>query len=157
MKTLLQNLLLALVWTMLTGDMSFGNLLTGFLLGYLILLFQRAGSHQGNYARRVAAVFRFAAFFIYELVVSSFRVAHDVLTPTLHMRPGIIAIPLDVETDIEITVLANVITLTPGTVTIDISEDHKMIYVHAMFADDPEQVRQQIKDGLERRLLEIMR
>jgi len=157
MTTLLQNLLLALVWTMLTGDMSFGNLLTGILLGYIILLFQRAGSHQGKYARKVAAVIRFALFFIYELVVSSLRVAHDVLTPTLHMRPGIIAIPLDAETDIEITVLANVITLTPGTVTIDISEDHKVLYVHAMFADDPEQVRRQIKDGIERRLLEIMR
>jgi len=157
MKTLLQNLLLALVWTMLTGDMSFGNLLVGFLLGFLILMFQRAASHQGEYFRRVLAVIRFAGFFSYELVVSSLRVAHDVLTPTLHANPGIIAIPLDAVTDFEITVLANVITLTPGTVTLDISEDHKIIYVHAMFADDPEKVRFQIKDGLERRLLEIMR
>jgi len=157
MKTLLQNLLLALVWTMLTGDMSFGNLLVGFALGFMILMFQRAASHQGEYFRKVVAVAGFVVFFVYELVVSSLRVAYDVITPTLHARPGIIAIPLTMETDIEITVLANVITLTPGTVTLDISEDHKFIYVHAMFADDPERVRRQIKDGIERRLLEIMR
>ncbi len=157
MTALLQNLLLALIWTMLTGDMSFGNLMIGLLLGYLILLFQKASSHQGRYARKVSALLRFAGFSIYELLSSSIRVAHDVLTPTLHARPGIIAIPLEVESDIEITTLANIITLTPGTVTLDISEDHKVLYVHAMFADDPERVRREIKDGLERRLLEIMR
>lgn len=157
MTTLFQNLLLALVWTMLTGDMSFGNLMIGLVLGYLILLFQKAASHQGRYPRKVAALLRFFGYFVYELLSSSIRVAHDVLTPTLHARPGIIAIPLEVETDFEITTLANIITLTPGTVTLDISEDHKVLYVHAMFADDPEHVRRQIKDGLERRLLEIMR
>ena len=53
--------------------------------------------------------------------------------------------------------LANLITLTPGTLTLDVAPDRKSLYVHAMFVDDPEQIRAEIKNGMERRLLEVMR
>jgi multicomponent Na+:H+ antiporter subunit E len=73
------------------------------------------------------------------------------------MRPGIVAVPLDAQTDLEITLMANLITLTPGTLSLDVSEDRHTLYVHAMFVDSPESVRDSIKNGFERRLLELIR
>ena len=83
--------------------------------------------------------------------------AYDVITPHLYMRPGIVAVPLDAKTDQEITLLANLITLTPGTLSLDVSHDKRTLYVHAMFVDSPESVRDSIKNGFEKRLLELLR
>ena len=73
------------------------------------------------------------------------------------MRPGIVAIPLEARTDDEITLLANVISLTPGTLSLDVSDDRKVLYIHAMFIDDEQQLRDEIKSGFERRLLDVLR
>ena len=73
------------------------------------------------------------------------------------MKPGIVAIPLDAKTDLEITFLANLITLTPGTLSLDCSEDRKTLYIHSMYIDDLEKFRAEIKNTLEKRLLEVMR
>ncbi len=76
-----------------------------------------------------------------------------------YISPGVIAIPLDVRTDAEITLLANLITLTPGSVSLDLSEDKRTLYVHAMYIDggDVEAYRRTVKEGLERRVLELLR
>jgi multicomponent Na+:H+ antiporter subunit E len=73
--------------------------------------------------------------------------------------PGVVAIPLDARTDAEIALLANLITLTPGSVTLDISEDRRVLYVHAMYIDggDVDAYRRSVKEGLERRVLELLR
>ena len=73
------------------------------------------------------------------------------------MRPGIIAIPLDAKTDVEITLLANMITFTPGSVSLDVSNDRKVLYVYVMYIDDVEEARRRIKEGLERRILAVLR
>jgi multicomponent Na+:H+ antiporter subunit E len=85
------------------------------------------------------------------------RVLWDVITPKHISRPGIIGIPLDARTDAEIMLVANLISLTPGTLSLDLSEDRRVLYIHVMFLDDIEETRQQIKQGLERRVLEVMR
>jgi multicomponent Na+:H+ antiporter subunit E len=72
-------------------------------------------------------------------------------------RPGIIGIPLDARSDAEIMLVANLISLTPGTLSLDLSEDRRVLYIHVMFLDDIDRTRQQIKQGLERRVLEVMR
>lgn len=157
MNTFFQNVVLALVWTLLTGDMSIGNLLIGFALGYIILYFQKSLAGGSRYFHKARLILTFTLYFLWEFVTASFRVAHDVLTPTLYAKPGIVAVPLDAKTDLEITVLASAITLTPGTVSIDVSEDRSTIYIHAMYAEDPDAVRREIKEGMEKRLLELMR
>ena len=68
------------------------------------------------------------------------------------MRPGIVAIPLDLDRDWQVALLANLITLTPGTLTVEISSDHKTLFVHELVIEDPEAVRRQIKQGFERRI-----
>ena len=99
----------------------------------------------------------FLAFFVWELVVSSLRVAYDVLTPTLHMRPAIIAVPLEVESDLAITVLANFVSLTPGSLTLDVSSDRRTLYVHVMFVgSDVDAVRDEITQKLERRVAALV-
>ena len=89
--------------------------------------------------------------------LANLRVAFDVVTPTSYARPGIVAVPLDARTDVEITLLSNLITMTPGSLAIDVSDDRTVIYVHAMFVDDPDELRREIKEDLERRVLELLR
>jgi multicomponent Na+:H+ antiporter subunit E len=73
------------------------------------------------------------------------------------MKPGIVKIPLTANTDLEITLLANLISLTPGTLSLDVSDDRKVLYVHAMYVKDREQFILGIKNGFEKKLLEIIR
>ena len=86
--------------------------------------------------------------------VSCAIVTRDVLTPGHDARPAIVAIPLSVTTTFQIVTLANLISLTPGSLNLDLSPDHKTLYMHVMFVDDPDEIRRQIKSGLERRLME---
>lgn len=98
---------------------------------------------------------KFIVYFTVELVKANMKVAYDVITPTDYSKPGIIAIPLDVKTDLEISLLAAVITLTPGTLTLDVSPDKKYIFVHYMFIDDPELEKRVVKEGFERKIIEL--
>lgn len=102
-------------------------------------------------------VVAFAGFLLRELVLSTLRVAWEVVTPAKKRRQGIIAVPLDARTDLEIAILANLITFTPGTLSLDVSHDRGVLYVHTMFVDDPDELRRDIKDGFERRVLELVR
>ena len=158
MNMFLWNLLLAIIWAFATAQLTVPNLLIGWLLGYFVLLFFQRPAERDPYFLRVARVARFAVFYLGQLIRSNLRVAYDVVTPRNYMRPGVIAVPLDVETDAEITLLANLITLTPGTLSLDLSADRRTLYVHIMYIDvDAEQARREIKDGLERRVLELLR
>lgn len=98
-------------------------------------------------------------FFLKELTTASIKVAYDVLTPKDYMQPAIVAIPLDAKSDLEITLLANFITLTPGTLSIDVSDDRKTLYIHEVYvkSENLEQIRNSIKDGFEKKILKITR
>jgi multicomponent Na+:H+ antiporter subunit E len=154
---LLLNVLLAAAWAAATGDFTLGSLILGFVLSFLILAFAQPVIGGSAYFVKTPRLLRLAALFLWELLVASLRVAHDVVTPTHYSRPGVIAVPLDARTDVEVTALANLISLTPGTLSLDVSPDRRVLYIHAMFVDDPDTVRREIKDGLERRLLEVTR
>ena len=153
----LWHILLALSWAAITGLFTWSNVLAGFILGYLVLFIAQRAVGSSNYFRRIDRVLRFAVFYVWELILANFRVAYDVMTPTHRMRPGVVAIPLDAKTDAEITLLANLITLTPGSVSLDVSSDRRFLYFHAMYIDDVEEFRQSIKDTIERRVLEVLR
>lgn len=122
----------------------------------MLFIAQRAvGS--ASYFRKLGQVLGFALFYVWEIILANFRVAYDMMTPTYRMRPGVVAIPLDAQTNAEITMLANLITLTPGSVSLDVSSDRRFLYLHAMYIDDVEQFRASIKNSLERRVLEVLR
>jgi multicomponent Na+:H+ antiporter subunit E len=151
------NILLALIWVAVSADFSGANLLIGFVLGYVILgITLREIPAFAAYVRRVPKIILFGGFFLRELFKANLRVAWDVITPTHHMRPAVIAVPLDAKTEGEIALVANLISLTPGTLTLDISSDHRVLYIHVMYLDDLDEVRAQIKD-FEARVLALLR
>lgn len=155
MRALTWNLLLALVWVGLTGTFTWVNFIFGLVLGYLVLGFGLRDTWEfRGYLAKVPKVVGFILFFLWDLSKSNMRVAYDVLTPRPRMRPGIIGVTLEAKTDVAITILANLITVTPGTLSLDVSSDRRMLYIHCMYLDDVEDMRAQIKD-LERRVIEI--
>lgn len=154
---LFSNVLLALTWSAMTGAFTLPNLFVGFVFGYLTLMILKPLLGDSAYYQKFPRTLSFLVYFLKEVIVSSLRVAWDVITPAYYNRPGIVAIPLNARTDLEITLIANLISLTPGTLSLDVSPDRRTLYIHAMFAEDPDAIRREIRDGLERRLLELMR
>lgn len=157
MTFLMWNILLALSWAGLTEKVTASNLSIGFLIGFVILFLVRRLLRPSLYFPKVRQVLNLATFFVWELMLANLRIAYEVITPTYYMKPGVVAIPLDVETDAEITLLANLITLTPGTLSLDVSQDRRVLYIHAMYIDDIEELRRSIKDGFEKRVAEVLR
>jgi len=158
MSMFLLNIVYAIIWMIITGSFKPENFLGGFAIAYLILwlLHDAIGSHS-TYFSKVRQTIGFVLFFLKELFKANIRVAADVLTIRHHMKPGVVAVPLDVNTDLEITILANLITLTPGTLSLDVSDDRKILYVHGMYMEDLGAFRKSIKEGFERRVMELLR
>ena len=151
------NLLLAVTWVVLTGDVGGMNILFGLLVGYAVLgIMQRQMPSLRGYTRRLPRLLRFLAFFAKELVMANLTVAFDIITPVWHMKPGVIAMPLEAKTELEITMVANIISLTPGTLSLDVSDDRRVLFIHAMFLDNEQELRDSLQD-MERRVLEILR
>lgn len=153
----LSNLLLSFIWVALTGNFTLLNFLFGFLLSFLIMWVISKNRREDVYFSRGPKLIAFIFFFLYELAKANIQVAYDVMTPRFYMKPGIIKIPLTAKSDLEITLLANLITLTPGTLSLDVSDDKKVLYVHAMYVKDKQAFIDDIKNGFEKRLLEILR
>lgn len=157
---LVRILILTLIWAALQGHFNFSNLLMGVLLSALILgitqpLFDSDPKQTSGRIRPFRRAWRFFVMmlvFLRELILSATQVARLVLQPKLNLHPGIVAYPLDVQTDREITALANLITLTPGTLSLDVSDDCTTIYVHAIMVegDDGSDTIREIKQTLEK-------
>jgi multicomponent Na+:H+ antiporter subunit E len=151
------NLLLAGFWALATGRLTSGTFLIGFMAGFATLLVMRRAIGTDVYVRKFNGAVRLLVLFLYELVKANIRIAYDIVTPTHYMRPAILAIPLDARSDFEITLLANMITLTPGTLTLHVAEDRSVLYIHSVYTPDPERLRRTIKEGFEARILELTR
>ncbi|WP_018478026.1 Na+/H+ antiporter subunit E [Pontibacter roseus] len=125
----------------------------------LFMLWLSSLAYNRTYFRKLPKALNFLLYFLKELIVANLRVAYDILTPRYHMQPIVIALPLTVKTDLEITLLTGFITLTPGSLTIDLSSDRKFLYMHSLYLKngDVEELKRSIKEGFERRLLELTR
>ncbi len=154
MSLFLINVLLALIWVAVTGSYSFQNLAFGFILGVLALSLIRGEVGTVGYLTRAYKIVGLTLLFLYELVLSALRVARTVIKPNMDLKPGIFAYHLKLERDFEITLLANMITLTPGTLSVDVSDDKRILYVHAIDCSDPDANRRDIETGFERKILE---
>lgn len=156
-KILLTNIVLTLIWTLLTGDFHLYNFIVGFILSFIFLWVTDHTNKTNKYFWYFPKLFSFIVFFIYELTKANLQVAYEVVTPTHNMKPGIVMIPLDLETDLEITLLANLITLTPGTLSLDVSKDKKGLYVHSMYVHDKDEFIASIKNGFETKIIQLLR
>lgn len=157
MRLFMLNILFAAVFTLLTGSGRIGVFMFGCVLGYGILWLSSPLYKDTRYFEKLPKTLNLITYFLKELFVSNLRVLWDVITPGHISSPGIIGVPLDAETDLEIFLVANLISLTPGTLSVDLSEDKKNLFVHIMFLENAAAARADIKNGLEKRVLEVMR
>ena len=138
-------------------DLNKPLIFLGIYVGLYTLIWMATYFINRVYFFKVIKFLNLIGFFTRETVMSNFRVAYDVLTPGFITKPAIVAVPIDITTDAEIISLATAITLTPGTLALEISEDKKTMYVHEMYVPDldPDEVRKNIKNGFEKKILEL--
>lgn len=151
------NAALALGWAFATGNFTLVNLVIGFALGTIALWVPRGMWGESKYFQRGTLIVRLVGVFLYKLVLSGVTVVRMVFQPRLTFRSGILAVPMDAaDTDFEITLFANLISLTPGTLSLDVSDDRRTLYVHAMDAMAPEAEKADMKTSFERNIAEAM-
>lgn len=153
---LLLVIVLALGWTAISGSFSFSNLLLGLVAGGLAFWLLRERLASPKFLQRAWRVLGLFGLFIFEVFKSAISVGLLVAAPRFdrRLKPGIIAFPLKLTRDFEITLLANMITLTPGTLSIDVSDDRKTLFIHAISVPDKQRLIADIARGFERKIIE---
>ena len=140
---------LAAIWLLLNNSLAPGQILLGVLLGWLIPLFTLRFWPETVRIRRPWVLLRFLAVVLMDIVLANLVVARLILGRPERLRPAFIEVPLELESDLAISLLANTICLTPGTVSAQLSPDRRTLLVHALDAPDPEAVRAAIKSRYE--------
>lgn len=156
-KQFLMNLMLTFVWVALTGHLDYINFIFGFALSFFVLWLLERKRKNRDYFFRVPKILSFILHFFFDMLRANWEVAKDVMTPNYKTTPGIVQYKMDAKSDFEITMLCNIISLTPGTLILDVSEDKTTVYIHVMYLTDKEKFIKRIKSGTEKKLLEILR
>lgn len=156
---LIANIILTITWVLLTGEITLTNLAIGFILGYLLLTLvsrSTASERLSSYVARWPRLLRFVGYFVGSIIMANVRMTIAIFSPLHRLNPAIVAIPLDVQSSAEITLLANWITLTPGTLSLEVSADRSTLFVHTFDGGaDIEAFRQEIKTKFEKRVQEV--
>lgn len=153
-ELLAANIVLGFVWGIVTGSFTLPNLALGFVLGTAALYLIREEVGGVAYLGRVRRIAGLSILFLKELLLSAVKVARIVLQREMPLNPAFVTYPLTVQGDGQITLLANLITLTPGTLSVDVSEDRRILYIHAIDAPDLDALRADIASGFERKIIE---
>jgi multicomponent Na+:H+ antiporter subunit E len=148
------SVVMAVVWAIVSGSFSAHNLLFGFALSLGTLWLLRGQGPGARETSRSLRILSLIGLFLVELAKSAWRVAVMATRPKLDLHPGIFAYPLRVTGDFQIGLLANLITLTPGTLSVDVSDDRSTLYIHAVDCTDLEAARRDIADGFEKKIME---
>ncbi|ESU31218.1 cation:proton antiporter [Bacillus sp. 17376] len=154
---ILLNFILAFVWMFLKTSYSPASFFVGYFFGLLIIYIFRRFFTSRFYLLRVVAVLNLIYIFTLELILSNIAVIKAVLRPKLNIKPGIFAFPTELTEDWEITMLSILVTLTPGTLVVDVSSDNKVLYIHAMDMNNAEEAIQSIKNTFEKAIMEVSR
>lgn len=156
---LLLNVMIAFLWMLLVdaGEVRFSTFLTGFLVGVFIIFLMHRFFGSKLYVRRLFACFKLLFIFISELVQSSILVLRQILSPTLKIQPGIFKYETVLESDIEITTISLLLTLTPGSVVMEVMPEGNVLYVHAMDVENErDAILNQLKN-FEKAIMEVTR
>ena len=154
---ILLNFFLAFVWMFMTVSFSPAGFAIGFLVGLGIIILMRRFFSYRLYTSRIWAVIALFLLFLKELFMSSIQVLRIVIKPNMDLRPAIFELETELKQDWEITLLSALITLTPGTLVVGISNDQKRLYIHALDFEDIDEAVSSIKDTFERAILEVSR
>ncbi|WP_059102698.1 Na+/H+ antiporter subunit E [Shouchella shacheensis] len=154
---LLVNFIIAILWMLFQNSFTSVDFVMGYLIGMaVVLVLIRLKGHY-FYMHRVWSFFKLMVVFTKELTIANINVAKIVLSPKVRISPGIIAVPTELETDAEKTLFAVMMTLTPGTLSIEFSEDGHYIFVHCLNAEDKEGMVNDVKGTFETGILEVTR
>jgi multicomponent K+:H+ antiporter subunit E len=149
------TVVVAVMWVILAKEATLRNALLGVLFGWLITLFTSRFLPVKPRVGSWLALLRFAPVFAWDVVVANLTVARIILDPTRSPRSAWVVVPLTTRNPYTIATLANVITLTPGTVSSELDPSRRTLLVHALDADDPDAEARLIKERYERPLMEI--
>jgi multicomponent Na+:H+ antiporter subunit E len=162
------NVLLALMWVLLNENVTRDTFISSFVAGNIVAaivqwIFRRIEGPERSFFLRalrpakLGVLIKLIYNFTYELILSNIQVAKVVIQPRLNVQPALIRLPIELENDLSITMLANMITMTPGTITMDVAEDRKSLVVHCLNVTDIEGTKQTIRDKFELPLRELER
>ncbi|MFD2200715.1 Na+/H+ antiporter subunit E [Shivajiella indica] len=154
---LLSNLLLAIIWVMATGTLTEENFIFGFMVSFLILYLITVNKEERKYFTMLPKLIYFILFMLWQIIKANFQAVKESLYTKSKLSPAIVKYPLEASSDVEITLLANLVALTPGTLVIDISDDKKVMYIHVLHLENKESFISEVKNNFEKRLLELMR
>jgi len=154
---LLLNVFLAFGWMFLKGSKEADTFIIGYIIGLLLIFLTRRFFTGRFYLYRALSILKLLIIFMRELILANYAVLKSILQPNAKLTPGIFAMKTVLTTDWQITILSNLITLTPGTLVIDISEDNSTLYIHAMDISNKEETIKAIQDSFEKAILEVSR
>lgn len=145
--------LLIVVWLMLTMKWTLPNL----ILGVMMSLIAIAVTRPTNVALRAYRLFVLSSYFVWEVLAANARICFAILRPRLNLQPAIVAVPVEELTHQELMALATFVTLTPGTLSVDVSPDQSTLYIHTYHLEDADQFRYDVKLKIQRRIQEVFR
>ncbi|NEU30668.1 Na+/H+ antiporter subunit E [bacterium LRH843] len=154
---LLLNFFIALVWMFMSASFSATAFIVGYMIGLILIIVARRFFKERLYISRLWAAVKLTLLFLKELILSNISVLRVVLRPKLAIQPMIFALPTDLKHDWEITLLSSLITLTPGTLVINVSDDQKTLYIHAIDVGDVDEAINSIKNSFEQAIKEVSR
>lgn len=154
---ILLNVVLAFLWMFIKVSYDPISFIKGYIFGLLVIFVLRRYFHSRFYLFRLWSIIKLIFIFIKELILSNIAIVKVVLKPKLDMRPAIFAMDTVLTKDWQITLLSSLITLTPGTLVIDVSEDNKTLFIHAMNIGEVEDEINSIKNSFEKAILEVSR
>ena len=151
----LQSLFLCVLWLLLANQVSWGHLILGGLLGWALPFLVHLLWPDPPVIQRPGELLRFLARVHWDILTANLQVAVLILGPTRRLRPAFFELPLDLNNDFAIALLASTVSLTPGTVSADVSEDRRYLLIHALDVDDIDKAIDHIKQRYETPLKEI--
>ncbi len=157
LSRVLAALVLASLWCLLNNRLTISEFSLGVLFGALVLWVTRGFRQERIWIERWSTAIGLLLEFLRQMMIANFQVALLMLSPRLRLRPALFVLPLELDNDIAITALGNMITLTPGTLTVDVAPDRSVLFVHCINTDDPAATRDGIKQSFERPLKEVLR
>ena len=148
--------MLLAIWILLANDVSAGHLLLGALLGWAIPLYTARFWPEEVTVRRPLILIRFLGVVAYDILVANLAVARLVLGPPRNIQPAFIEMPLELRSEVGISLLANTVSLTPGTVSAFVTADRSRLIVHSLHATDPAEIIATIRTRYETPLKEVL-
>lgn len=154
---ILLNFFIALVWMFMSSSLTVTTFVIGYIIGLLLIVLARRFFPGRLYTVRLWAIIKLGLIFNRELILSNISVLLLVIRPKLNIHPMIFALPTELEQDWEITLLSSLITLTPGTMVLNVSDDQNTLYIHAIDVDDVDDAINSIKNSFEKAIMEVSR